>query len=353
VVELIDSLKGDPGLWDLFTSREEYRPTLLDQHQRFPFYLSQNRNVFSPQISLFLVRNGLKIEYPGDSKFAVCITHDIDVVTYSGLKMVYECGRAFLDGKTRRSLNILLNRLSKRLNPIWNFTEILELERKYGAKSTFFFPALEKNERDFNFRIDNLKDEIKTIIESGGEIGLHGGYDAYNDLDVIKKQKERIERAAEKEIIGYRNHYLRFAVPQTWRLLEAAGIKYDTTFGYADCVGFRNGMCHPFRPYDRDSQTFLKLLEIPLIVMDCTFDLYMRLSQAEAWILARRLIDAIENLGGVFAILWHNTYMLDEKLELFEKILSCCHAKKAWMTTGEEIFHWWENNHFTGFGARR
>ena len=52
-------------------------------------------------------------------------------------------------------------------------------------------------------------------------------------------------------MIGYRNHYLRFKLPETWKYLADAGFEYDTTLGYSNALGYRNGMCHPFRPYDR------------------------------------------------------------------------------------------------------
>lgn len=60
-------------------------------------------------------------------------------------------------------------------------------------------------------------------------------------LKILKKKKRRLEEVLGKKVVGYRNHYLRFRVPDTWELLSKAGFKYDTTFGYSDCAGFRNG----------------------------------------------------------------------------------------------------------------
>jgi hypothetical protein len=45
---------------------------------------------------------------------------------------------------------------------------------------------------------------------------------------------------------------------------------YDTTFGYNDLVGFRNGMCYPFRPYNLNTASEVNILEIPLALMDGT-----------------------------------------------------------------------------------
>ena len=340
---MIDELRENQELWDLFTRKEEYNPQVLDIHRRFPHYLSKHRHVLEPSVSEFLVRNGLRVKYPGGKGFAVCLTHDIDVVCFSGFRLPYQVAVSLRGRRLRRSLAIALHRLSKKINPIWNFEQIMNLERKYDAKSRFYFLALERGEQDFNFRLEDLKGEMRNIIDSGWEVGLHGGHQAYNNLDVIKREKERLERIVGREVVGYRNHYLRFEVPTTWELLKEAGFKYDATFGYADCVGFRNGMCHPFKPFNLNTNEYIDILEIPLAIMDCTLDGYMRLDWEAAWEIARRLICTVERYKGVLTILWHNTSMNGKELEFYEKILECCCRKGAWMTSGEKIWEWWVN----------
>jgi hypothetical protein len=58
--------------------------------------------------------------------------------------------------------------------------------------------------------------------------------------------------------------------------------------------------------------------------------------------LAKMLIDTVEKHNGIITILWHNTYMVDDKLKFYEKILNYCYEKKAWMTSGEEIRDEWK-----------
>ena len=340
---MIDALREDKELWDLFTRREEYNSPALDMHRRFPYYLSKHKDVLEPSVSEFLIHKGLKVEYPGGKRFAICLTHDIDVVYFSKFQCPYEAARWLRRGQVRKSMAIALHRFSKRINPLWNFEQIMNLERKYDAKSSFYFLALKKGEQEFNFRVENLKDDMRGIIQAGWEVGLHGGHQAYESLDVIRKEKERLEKVTGKEITGYRNHYLKFKVPTTWELLRQAGLKYDATFGYADCVGFRNGMCHPFEPFNLNTNEYIDILEIPLTIMDCTLDGYMRLNWEDAWEMTKRLISAAERYRGVLTILWHNTYMSGKELEFYEKILQYCHGKSAWMTSGEKIWEWWVN----------
>jgi hypothetical protein len=77
--DMIEVLKQNKELRDLFTRMEEYNLLMLDQYDRFPYYMSEHRNILEPEVSKFLIENGLKIEYPERKKFAVCLTHDIDV----------------------------------------------------------------------------------------------------------------------------------------------------------------------------------------------------------------------------------------------------------------------------------
>jgi hypothetical protein len=177
------------------------------------------------------------------------------------------------------------------------------------------------------------------ISDGGREIGLHGGHIAYKDPGEIREKKYRLEKVLGKKICGYRNHYLRFTVPDTWEFLHDAGFSYDSTFGYADCIGFRNGMCHPFKPYNLTTRREIDILEIPLTIMDNTFD-KMQLDTAISWQMTKRLIDTVEQYHGVITILWHNTSFVGEQKKLYEKILSYCHDKNAFMTSGQEICDW-------------
>lgn len=61
---MIEKLKQNNELWNLFTKEDEYDPMFTDQYDRVPYYLSSYRNIFEPKVSRFLLENGLKPEYP-------------------------------------------------------------------------------------------------------------------------------------------------------------------------------------------------------------------------------------------------------------------------------------------------
>lgn len=334
---LMDKIHSEPVLWDIFTRKEEYDPPFRDEYDRFPYYLSTERSILEPKVSEYLMENGLVMEYPDGKDFAVCLTHDIDLLYYSKVSIIANLGRNILHGRIKDASMCPFYNIIKKWNPRWNLKDIMDLEEKYGAKSTFFVMGLDEGDQDFNYRAEDLSQELGRIVDRGWEVGLHGGHEAYNDLKALKRQKSNIERALGDKVAGYRNHYLRFKVPETWELLEKGGFRYDTTLGYPDCVGFRNGMCHPFKPYNFHVCRETEILEIPLVIMDTTLDQYMRLDMGTAWDVTRRLIDTVKGYHGVFSILWHNNYMEGEKLRFYKKVLQYCRENGAWMTSGVEI----------------
>ncbi|RXE55545.1 hypothetical protein ABH15_10955 [Methanoculleus taiwanensis] len=333
---MLELLREDPAIWDLFTRKEEYAPGLRDEFDRFPYYLSSHRNIFKPCVSEYLHDRGYRVEYPDGQPFAICLTHDIDSIYRPSLFKGYDALQSLKVGNLRKGIDSISQIRSKKL-PWCNFQEIMALEEQYDATSSFYFLALAPGDKDYRYDIRDLETDIGTIADAGWEVGLHGGHQAYCDLQQLQAEKKRLEKVLNRPVIGYRNHYLRFRVPETWKHLAEAGFRYDTTLGYPDCVGFRNGMCHPFRPYDLTAGREIDIMEIPLTIMDTTLDRYMRLDPGRAWEVTRCLIDATERCGGVATILWHNTFMGGERLKLYEKALRYCGEKGAWMTSGVEI----------------
>jgi hypothetical protein len=339
----ITTLQQDKNLWDLFTSEEEYHPQIRDQYDRFPYYASKYRNIFEPSASKYLVEHGYHAEYPEDKPFAVCLTHDIDILHKKIGMKTYEALGKIPSARFSTCLDYLAQMRSKKL-PFWNFSDIMALEDHYDARSSFYFMVLNPGNRDYNYDIESCESIIGELSDNGWEVGLHGGHTTYNDPVEMKEKKQRLEKVMNKKVTGYRNHYLRFRVPDTFEYLQSAGFRYDSTLGYADCIGFRNGMCHPFKPYNLTTQREIDILEIPLHIMDDSLDRYMKLDAGKSWEMTKQLIDTVEMYHGTLTILWHNYSFIGEQRTLYEKILNYCREKDAWMTSGEQISTWWKNN---------
>jgi peptidoglycan/xylan/chitin deacetylase (PgdA/CDA1 family) len=316
--------------WGTYTLQSETL-SRLDEYGR---PLSEGLDKKNPEVSRYLNDKGFKIDYPDGKKFALCLTHDIDKAYISTGRKLLNLLRGRLGG---RSVGECVGDLLSNSMLNCNFDDIMRLEEGYGAKSTFFFLALRQGEKDYNYDVESLQEYTSSILDRGFEVGLHGGWNAYNDRDVIAREKGRLEKALNRKVEGYRNHYLLFDTRTTWKLLEAEGFTYDSTLGYADAIGYRNGLCHPFNPYDTEADKALGIIEMPIAAMDRTLETYNNLKPEEAWERIKSVIDASERYGGVATIIWHNVFMWGDWGKLYEKILSYGKEKGAWMIGGADV----------------
>lgn len=331
---MTEALRKDKQIWDLFTKKEEYDPPIVDKFGRFPYYLSSQQDVLEPKVSAYLIEQGRTYDFPDDRSFAIHLSHDIDILHLPNISIAFDVASALKHGQLRKALKASLRR-NKQWNPFWNFQDIVDLESDYGAKSTFYFHATNSP-----YDLASLGDDLQLLTDHGFEVGLHSDCYRYNEADKLKDEKERLECVLGSAVSGFRTHFLRFSVPETWELLSKVGVEYDASFGFAGCAGFRNGMCHPFYPFNLTTQRKINVLELPLHVMDATLFDYMRLDSKGAWTIAKRLIDVAEKYNGVLSILWHNNHLAGEPLELYTRILAYCRDKNAWMTTGSAIADW-------------
>src|SRR5664279_2811110 len=292
-------LKQNQEIWDLFTRKEEYSAKNLDEHGRVLYAQNDLKKAFEPDVSRYLVEHGMETEFPESKTFAVCLTHDIDDI-YPPLSHILLSSVHYLKNLDFQgsAAQFLWKFKKKEESPYFNLSKIMDLEASFGAKSSFYFIAAEADPIRFRYDIEDIGHHLGEISDRGWEVGLHGGYYSFDNPEAIKREKKRLEDALGNTVRGFRNHYLRFKTPDSWEFLEDAGFSYDSTFGYSNSVGFRNGMCHPFRPYNLKEGRKINILEIPLVIMD---DALFATSKSfeEAWEYTKKLIDITAKLNGV------------------------------------------------------
>jgi peptidoglycan/xylan/chitin deacetylase (PgdA/CDA1 family) len=281
--------------------------------------------------------------WPSGSKFALCLTHDVDRVD----KTWWQCAYYLLKKRDPYQLRSLVNRKKER--PFWNFERIMEIERKHGVRSTFFFLNETKRAQPLrpstyplafgNYDINDPRvvSVIRELDAGGWEIGVHGSYDSYLRQDLLVKEKDVLEKILGKPVLGIRQHYLNLDIPATWELQAEAGFKYDSSFGWRDKVDFRDGKDRPFRPFGNG------LLEIPMTIMDGPLFASGE-GVEEAWKRCQKLIDRAEERGGLLTILWHNNRFNDNEYPgqtgIYERIIEECQRRGAWVTTGGKVYRW-------------
>jgi peptidoglycan/xylan/chitin deacetylase (PgdA/CDA1 family) len=317
-VERGDRPQDDPlaqAFYDLARIEEHGAPG--DPHGRF-FGAASALDPLDPPLEC--LRSQLGIEAPrwGGARFAIALTHDVDVPwrwtpigmrgAAARLKDAVTAGHGRAATREARALAAVPVHRLRGTDPNWSFDRIVELERQRDAGSTFFVMAGHGHRADGAApeAYDRLRPRVvEAIRRHGGEVGLHGSYTAAADPEVLAAEKARLESLA-GPVAGHRYHYLRVRPHENLATLVRLGFAYDTTLGFPDSPGFRAGIAHPFRPWDLAADRPLDLIEIPLALMDVSFeDRYLGLSarHAEGHVLA--LVEWAAEHGGGFAVLWH------------------------------------------------
>lgn len=206
------------------------------------------------------------------------------------------------------------------------------ISRERGLHSAFYWQASPRTAWDSGYDVAHpaLRGVIAQLHELGCEQGAHPGYDTFDSPVKLAQEVSRLRGVLRAGPIGGRAHFLRWS-PSTWRAWEMAGMAYDSSVGYADAIGFRCGTCVPFRPWLLAEERESTLLEIPLVVMDCTPVRYMGLSPESTLQRVGTLIERCAIAGGVFTLLWHNASVIEPPYaQLYPAILDALAQARAY-----------------------
>lgn len=286
---------------------------------------------------------------------AACITHDVDVLSRGKLPrgIAVRDVRAAIGSAAKGKLQEASTRFSSIArtaagpDPYWTFDRIAATEREHGYRSTYFVMSgrLHPEDARYDPAEPSVRHLMRSLEDSGCEVGLHGSFGPYSDPAAVKAQKARLENALGVSVTGHRNHVLRFRVPDSWRAQQQAGFSYDATLGYADHEGYRGSHAFPFHPYDVTADRRFELIEIPLALMDVTVHKYRGLRGEAARAAIEVVLKQTLAVGGLATLLWHNDTFFEPDYpgcgHLFEEALRWLDEHDAWVATCAEVDRWW------------
>ena len=325
------------------------------------------------QLRKWIVNAGvLLVEIPPTPQgfdFAVCLTHDVDfigirkhILDHTMLGFLYRASLGslfrFFKGRIRfqslmanwKAVCLLPAVYLRLIDDYWEqFDRYGELEK--DIPSTFYFLPFKDTagvlegkkapaKRGCKYDVERLKGKFSELRQRGCEIGLHA-IDAWNDLERAREEVSKICDLTGEPNIGSRTHWLYFD-ENSAAILERAGVLYDSSLGYNDAVGYRNGTSQIFRPLGVG-----KLLEVPLHIQDTAmfYGSRMGLDMSEAFDLTKNVLRTCLMYGGVLVINWHLRSLAPERLwdDIYEAILNELKEHRVWFGTGRQIVKWFEN----------
>jgi len=273
------------------------------------------------------------------SRFEAIITHDVDDIakwtspTRFVRSTMGELIRHRNPFKTLRTLWQVARGTAQ--DPYDTFDYIMTLSEQNGLRSHFFFMVGGTSTHDQRYDIlgSAATKLIDTISKRGHQIGYHPSYNTNQTPALFCSEIATLRAISKQPVVSGRQHYLRFSVPDTWRIWSQNGMQWDTTLGFAETLGFRAGTCHPFPVFDCRSRQPLPLVEIPLTMMEATCIDYMKLSPTEMKSAIRVLIKVVQKYQGTMVVLWHNSSFNTAVYEPYQPIYEWLMKELGTMTT--------------------
>lgn len=274
----------------------------------------------------------------GTVRYSCDVDTPLDPAACSGSQFVL---RTCADIVKRRSPSMALRRSVNAIrvlkgdysrDPNNTFDWILDELCRAGQQATFYFLSSARKGKGYgwyNPDHPHIINTIRNVSENGHTLGLHGAFGSFMDADQISHERKCLQlmfrrAGVNQEVVRNRQHFLQWDSRITPDCLEKAGIQFDSSGGFPERPGFRFGTAIPFPMWDWITQAPIKLVQEPLVLMDCSLlaENYMGLRHfPEACGYGLQLKDRALAFGGDFSILWHNNYLTSAQDRKLLKVL--------------------------------
>ena len=211
-----------------------------------------------------------------------------------------------LERKDRFDSEIFTN--TKPENLYRNIPEYMELEEKFGIRSTFFFRTLYEDGD-----VDDYEDDILALQEGRWEIGLHTDPHSVNDIEKIKQEKEKLESLTKKPIIGNRVHFLNYNLELPKKLKELEFL-YDSSLRHS-----KDKIDEKEMGYSKIAE----LIEFPVTLMDAYLFTHMKIEEKKIVSEFQKALDVGRNLSeeNIISVIWHDNILKMKGGRVYGEIL--------------------------------
>ena len=156
--------------------------------------------------------------------------------------------------------------------------------------------------------------ELVGRIASKHEVGLHPSWRSGGSSRTLASEKGVLESLIGRRVDVSRQHYLRFSLPDTYRVLIRHGVLSDHSMAYGGVNGYRCSASFPHPWYDLAEDRCTDLMVHPFCFMDATAFHEERLDPGQALDALRTYLNVAKSNGGTLSTVWHNGMLGTEPL---------------------------------------
>ena len=334
--------------WQEYASPDEVTPSshydyFASSQYRFGFtdvppvdrYCELIANVIRRTFPEFSVSN----IWPKGKKFALSLSHNVEFwnlqptektdqqKTNLYKKMLYTMNRNIYDDPTQL------------------IKSIIRRENSLNASSSYFiltksdFPDKRRN----YFGNENYFNQLVNILKDSS-VNLHGSKEAAYQYHFLPAELDKLKGFSAN---GFRVRYLNFRYQNLFKVLEKGNIKFDSSIGFDEQIGYRAGISYPFQPYNMEENRPFNVLEIPLIVLDVALFEQTGANYKKASRRINQLIGIAKRHKSHLSICWH-THMFDLAehpywARLYWKSLQNAKLNGAWLCSLDKLYNYWKN----------
>jgi hypothetical protein len=254
-------------------------------------------------------------------------TYDIDIAySYKHKGLLRNIGGFFKSPSLER-IKVLTGTLK---DPFDCYEWLHNLHKQYHLEPIYFFLVVEKN-GEFDKNILPHKDAMWQLVKKHTalyEIGIHPSWQSNAKASVLKSEMEWLaEMSGIKHITISRQHYIKFSLPNTYRVLAEAGIHNEYSMGYGSINGFRASVASPFFWYDLEKEFQTSLRIHPFCFMDANSYYEQKQNAEQSYEELMHYYIVCKAVNGTLITIWHNNFLgADKKVngwkEMYERFIA-------------------------------
>ena len=187
----------------------------------------------------------------------------------------------------------------------------LKMSEKFDIEEWFYFKVCAKGETEATYGYDSqeaksIVGKLKSKHNPKVVLGFHPSQNTFGNRDQWSKEVERIKGLLNDTPVIGRNHHLLYN-HETLRLWESIT---EVPLHISNCVfhkrlGFRSGVCVPYRLFDLYQRRVMILIEHPCQIMDSAIRLRKYENKNILWNDLRSIIDKVKEYSGCLLLTQH------------------------------------------------